>query len=225
MPTALVTGCSSGIGLATCQLLTDMFWRVIGVDKSSIEKSDHISEFLQQDLSRLEEISALCSRLSYFGKFDLVVNNAGVRGFKSILETDLVEWDYIQKLNVTAPFLLVKGLYPFITRPGGSIVNVASIHTFATTENNAPYAASKSALDSLTRSMALEFDGVGIRTNSVLPGAIDTPFLRRGVVRTKVGTAEDVAEAIVFLGDGKRSGFINGQSIIIDGGLSTKLGK
>src|SRR5262245_56418043 len=102
---------------------------------------------------------------------------------KPLIETLPEEWDHIMATNVRAAYLLSSRLHPLLKAAKGGIVNVASVHAVATSPGMAAYAASKGALVSLTRAMALEFAADGIRVNAVLPGAVDTPMLAEGLKR------------------------------------------
>jgi NAD(P)-dependent dehydrogenase (short-subunit alcohol dehydrogenase family) len=123
----------------------------------------------------------------------------------------------------------------------GAVVNVASVHAFATSRNIAAYAASKGGLMAFTRAAALELAPHDVRVNAVLPGAVDTPALRDGLGRSgaataaeanligrtplqRIGRPSDIAHAILFLADHQRSSFITGQGLVVDGGALTRLG-
>jgi NAD(P)-dependent dehydrogenase (short-subunit alcohol dehydrogenase family) len=127
---------------------------------------------------------------------------------------------------------------------GGAIVNVSSVHAIQTSVNIAAYAASKGGLLALTRAMAIEFAPDNIRVNAILPGAVDTPMLRAGLnrdhvqgsdiqtrldnlarktVNGRIGTPDEIAQAIYFLADGERSSFMTGQAMIVDGGATARL--
>ena len=129
-----------------------------------------------------------------------------------------------------------------LRRSRGAVVNVASVHAFATSAGAAPYAASKGAIVALTRAAALEW-APDVRVNAVAPGAVDTGMLRQGVQRWappeavdaelerlaariplgRIGRPEEIAEAILFLADGRRSSFITGQVLVADGGALARL--
>ena len=146
-------------------------------------------------------------------------------------------------VNLRSVYLGVKYLYPLMEEPGGAIVNVSSVHAIATSTQIAAYAASKGGMLALTRALALEL-APKIRVNAVLPGAIDTEMLHSGLMRghvtggsadelvkalgekhvvERVGKPEEIAEAIYFLADEKRSSFMTGQSLVIDGAATARL--
>jgi NAD(P)-dependent dehydrogenase (short-subunit alcohol dehydrogenase family) len=148
--------------------------------------------------------------------------------------------------NLKAIFILSKFFVPFLQKTSGSIVNIASVHSIASSENIATYAASKAGLIGLTRNMAIEFSKLGIRVNALSPGAVDTKMLRDGLIRNitnptddmllealdklgkkhlcnRVGNSLEIAKAIYFLSDNNYSSFIYGTNLIIDGGATIKL--
>ncbi len=226
----VVTGAAGGVGSATCALLEAQGWEVIGLDRlpSPTERSLLVdigdTDAIEQALSSLERVDGL-------------VNNAAVQHFKPILETTVEEWDAVHAQNLRGAFFCLKALHPQLARSHGAVVNVSSVHAFATSNSIAAYAASKGGLVALTRAAALEFAGDGIRINAVLPGATDTPALRAGFSRDpkleqtlidrtplgRFGEPRDIAEAISFLLDSERSAFITGQTFVVDGGALARL--
>ncbi len=243
---ALVTGAAGGIGSAAVGTFAKDGWEILCVDKSPIEAADAGHTFCI-DLAGIEEIQGLCAEIrGRYSRLDVIVNNAAVQIVKPLPETSPAEWDHVMAVNVRSAYLIVAGLLPLLQAAKGAVVNVASIHALVTSAGMAAYVASKGALVSLTRAMALEFGGQGIRVNAVLPGAIDTPMLAAGLQRAQfsqprttgispmeslaarhvlgcVGKPEDVAEAIYFLADRNRSSFITGQTLIVDGGAAARL--
>ena len=178
------------------------------------------------------------------GRLDALVNNAAVQLCKPLVGTTAEEWDEVMASNVRSAYLGVRFGHALLRCRESAIVNVASVHAAATSIGLAAYAASKGALVSLTRAMAIELASDGIRVNAVLPGAVDTPMLRAGLRRghagageeevlvqrlgerhplQRVGRPEEIAEAILFLCDGTRSSFVTGQTFVIDGGALARL--
>jgi NAD(P)-dependent dehydrogenase (short-subunit alcohol dehydrogenase family) len=150
----------------------------------------------------------------------------------------------VMESNLRSVYLAIRNAYPLMKEHGGAIINVSSVHAIATSAKIAAYAASKGALSALTRALAIELTEDKIRVNAVLPGAVDTPMLRSGLRRGhlagqdefelvkalgarhvigRVGEPEEIGEAILFLADSKRSSFITGQSIVVDGGATIRL--
>jgi NAD(P)-dependent dehydrogenase (short-subunit alcohol dehydrogenase family) len=168
-----------------------------------------------------------------YGAVDGLVNNAGVSLIVPAEETSAAQWQRVMAINLFAPFLLCRYLGAQMLRRGsGSIVNVASIAGLAAVSHRSAYNASKHGLVGLTKTLAAEWGGRGVRVNAVCPGWIktemdaadqgagaysDTDIIER-VPLARFARAADVAEAIAFLLDGNRSGFINGISLPVDGG-------
>lgn len=150
--------------------------------------------------------------------------------FKMLEQQTLEDWEKIFKVDLYGAFFFVKNSFLHM-KPGGSIVNVASIHAVETEPMVAPYAAAKAAMLSLTRSAAIEGKPKGIRVNAILPGAIDTPMLwdnpnvKSGVEKINkedVGRPEDIANAIAYLASDEAT-FIQGAMLRVDGGRLDRL--
>ena len=158
------------------------------------------------------------------------MNNAGLMTFKSLEELTSEDWQKVLNVDLFGAVHFTK--QAFLTmKPGGAIVNVASIHAVMTEPLVAPYAAAKSAVVSLTRSASIEGKAKGIRVNVVLPGAIDTPMLwdnpnvksgAEKVDRSMVGKPEDIAAAIAFLASDDAA-FVTGTALRVDGGRLDRL--
>jgi len=243
----LITGVHGGIGYATAKVFKQKGWKIIGVDKQALDvKDDCIDLFIQSDISETENIPNIFDRIksNNFDHIDCLVNNAAVQVAKSILDTTEDEWDYVFKSNMKSVFMAVKYAYNLLTNAKGSIVNVSSVHAFATSRNISAYASSKGALLAFTRSLALEFVDVGIRVNCVIPGAVNTNMLADGLIRGRVGdeTVEmlmdklgmrhpikrvgdptEIGRLIYFLADNEQSSFVTGQSFVADGGALAQL--
>ncbi len=121
-------------------------------------------------------VEAMEQAMKKFGLTHVIINNAGTMHFKPIIDLTCDDWQKILKVELLAPFVLTREAFKHM-KPGGTIVNVASIHAIETTPNVAPYAAAKAATLSLTRSASIDGKSFGIRVNAVLPRAIDTPLL------------------------------------------------
>ena len=242
---ALITGASSGIGGATAKLFAHEGWHVIGVARQKMNKPEGINHYISGDVSKVSDVQRIFDEITKEeGRIDALINNAGIQICKPLIETTIDEWDAIMNTNVRSIFLCVKNAYPLMHEHGGSIVNVSSVHAIATSATIAAYAASKGAILSLTRAMAIELAHENIRVNAVLPGAVDTPMLRAGLTRGhpgisdpqqqieelsrrtvigRVGMPEEIAQAIFFLANESRSSFITGQMLVADGGATAKL--
>ncbi|MCC5987098.1 MAG: SDR family oxidoreductase [Pararhodobacter sp.] len=242
MRVALITGASSGIGLATTRVFLQRGVAVIGVARSA-EKLVAMERDLAGLPSALATIAldltaedaparAVAFVLERFGRLDHLVNNAGVGSPKPVHETDDETLDYFLSLMLRAPFRLAREALPAFGDEA-SIVNVASTYALLGGLRGGAYSAAKAGLIGLTTHMAAQYGAAGIRSNAVAPGVIPTPmtehrlqdegFRRMNTDMTpsnRAGTPEDVAEAIWFLSS-PASGWINGQVLAIDGGWSS----
>jgi glucose 1-dehydrogenase len=243
--TVVITGAAGGIGSATARVFDREGWRVIGVDVRELAPGTLPGEFTCIDLSDPDTARTFFAGLGERGvAVTALVNNAAIQICKPLVETEAEEWDEVQRHNLRLAFLAIRHVYPLLERPGGAVVNVASVHAVATSANIAAYATSKGGMVALTRAAALEFAAEGLRVNAVLPGAVATPMLRDGLGRActdgrsvddamaalagrtamgRVGQPEEIAEAILFLADPDRSSFMTGQSMVVDGGATARL--
>lgn len=243
----LITGVFGGIGYATAKLFKQSGWDVIGVDKECCEDIANVVDlFIGKDISITENIDFIWAavRDKYQGGIHGVVNNAAYQVAKSVLDTSEEEWDAVFSSNVKSVFLSAKYAFPLLKPNRGAIVNLSSVHAFATSKEIAAYAASKGALLAFTRALALEFADADIRVNCVIPGAVRTNMLISGLSRghlgnsdvslmidklgsrhplKRIGEPEDIANLIYFLIDNERSAFITGQSFCADGGALAQL--
>lgn len=244
--TILITGAAGGIGRATVALFAHKGWRVIGVDRNEFgEDFPRSGLFIQSDISRAEDMESIFGQAKAFSNtLNALVNNAALQIAKPLVQTTVEEWDAVMAANLRSVFLGVKLAHPLLKAKGGAIVNVSSVHAVQTSANIAAYVASKGGLLALTRAMAIEFASDNIRVNAILPGAVDTPMLRAGLgrghvgsgdvqerldnlarktVNGRVGTPEEIANAIYFLADNEQSSFMTGQAMIVDGGATARL--
>ena len=237
---AFVTGIAGGIGSAAATAFAAEGWSVAGIDVTEVADSRFDARVL--DLRTPDAEKRLGDFLAELGNLDAVVNAAGIQNTGTALDTSDDEWDRIMDVNVRGAMWACRAALPLLRSTRGAIVNVSSVHAVATTRGAAVYAASKAALVSLTRALALEW-APDVRVNCVLPGAIDTPMLAQGLTRDggamtndpmqalaagiplgRVGQPDDVARAILFLADARQSSFITGQTLVVDGGVLAGLG-
>ncbi len=244
--TVLITGAAGGIGRATVALFAGRGWNVIGVDRATFgEGFPEHGVFIQSDIGRPEVLFSIFGKVREFSEtLDALVNNAAIQVAKPIMDTSVEEWDMVMAANLRSVFLGVKLSHPLLKVHGGAIVNVSSVHAIQTSANIAAYAASKGGMLALTRAMAIELAPDQIRVNAVLPGAVDTPMLRAGLdrghvghgdmqerldnlarktVNGRVGTPQEIANAIYFLADNDQSSFMTGQAMVVDGGATARL--
>ena len=237
--TALVTGVTGGIGRAIARAFVDAGWEVVGIDRQEMDEPGGI-DFIKGDLSLPASAEEAFKRAGErAGVIDALINNAAIQVRKPLVEMDVGEWDAVMASNLRSAYLAVRHCYRFMRRPGGAIVNVSSVHAVATSKNIAAYAASKGGLLALTRALSLDLAADGIRVNAVLPGAVDTAMLREGLRRGdpdeglrlliertplgRIGRPEEIAQAVLFLADNKRSSFVTGHALVVDGGALARL--
>jgi NAD(P)-dependent dehydrogenase (short-subunit alcohol dehydrogenase family) len=234
---AVITGSSGGIGSAIVDHFLAEGWTVVGIDCVAPGKKTGL-EFINANLASGRDIRRIGRIVRTKHKTVLaLVNNAAEQIVKPLVKTTPKEWDRTMAVNARAAYLLMVELHDHLALAQGSVINIASVHAVATSPGMAAYVASKGALVSLTRAMALEFAPAGIRVNAVLPGAIHTPMLMAGLKRSKltldsfaarhplgrVGLPREVAEAVYFFANFVASGFITGQTLTVDGGATARL--
>jgi NAD(P)-dependent dehydrogenase (short-subunit alcohol dehydrogenase family) len=238
---AIVTGGSSGIGLAAARRLGAEGARIViaSQNKERIEaaaervrKEDGVEVLgLECDVSSEAQVGAVVdATFERFGRLDIIVNNAGMMLFKKLEEFTDADWQRVLGVDFMGAVHFTRQAFLRMTG-GGSIVNVASVHAVMTSPLVAPYAAAKAAMLSLTRSAGIEGREKGIRCNVVLPGAIDTgmlwdnPNIKSGAEKIDpkdVGKPEDVAAAVAFLASDDAA-FITGTALRVDGGRLDRL--
>lgn len=231
---ALITGAAGGIGHAVACSFAEAGATLALVDRSAGAMSlDGLGDALPiacdlADASALD--AAVEQTLARFGRWDVLVNVAGIMLFKPIAAHDAADWQHLLGVNLIAPALLTGHALQHMPR-GGAIVNIASIHAQRTSAMVSSYAASKAAMVSLTRSTAIEGQERGIRCNAILPGAIDTALLRDSpnirsgaevIDPADIGQPEDIAALARFLASDDAR-FITGADMIADGGRMAKL--
>jgi NAD(P)-dependent dehydrogenase (short-subunit alcohol dehydrogenase family) len=240
---ALVTGASRGIGAAAARALDTAGARVALVARSRAgletiaSELDHDPIVFQVDLADGDAPAALAREaIGSLGGVDVLVNNAAAAARLPTVDLDAALIDNLLAVNVRAPLLLIAALVPsMVERGGGSIINLSSVSGLVGTPRRAAYAASKGALDAMTRSLAMELGPSGIRVNSVAPGVVDTGLWAKnkaipGVVETiesqtplrRWATADDIADVIVFLSS-PAARFVTGETIAVDGGMGRTL--
>ncbi len=241
MKTVLVTGAAQGLGLTVATLLAQRAYRVILVDVQPLEAqvrtlraAGREAEAKSGSIASEEFVAELAAwSLERFGALDGVVNNAGVSLIQAAEDTTVAQWQRVMSVNLLGPFLLCRSFgAQMLERGAGSIVNVASVAGLQGIVHRSAYNASKHGLIGLTRTLAAEWGGRGVRVNAVCPGWIKTEMdeadqgsgaytdadIVNRVPMGRFASPEDVAEAIIMLLDSDRSAFINGVSLPVDGG-------
>ena len=225
--TALVTGGTAGIGLATAKLFVEAGAEVIICgrrDTGEAQAKKIGARFIRADLSQDSDLEALFAQLE---SLDILVNNAGIDlDGTTVAETEIADYDQMFNFNTRAAFQILRAAIPKL-RSGGSIVNVASVSGMKGHACSAIYSASKAALINLTQSTALELAGQ-VRVNAVSPGPVATamwpedhpyrPLLDTLVPEGRIAQPEEIANAILFLASDAAS-YITGQNLAVDGGL------
>src|SRR5690606_32057234 len=192
--TAVVTGAAKGIGAAVAARLAGAGAAIVACDVDADALTEH-AERLRADGARVAEVvgdvssAATAERAAQvareeFGGAEILVNAAGIQRYGTVETTDEATWNEVLAVNVTSIFLFAKHLVPLMRQAGGgSIVNVSSVQAFVTQTDVVAYAASKGAINALTRAIAVDHAHEQIRCNAVCPGSVDTPMLRASAQR------------------------------------------
>ena len=241
---AVVTGASSGIGLATARRLAQDGDRILAVGRNGAALKavcDEIAANGGVAVPCVADVTAddapariVAAALKHFGRIDVLVNAAGIIASGSVADTTDDAWDVMMNINVRAPFRLIRAASAELTRAKGAVVNLSSVTGTRAFPGIAAYCVSKSAVDQLTRCAALEMAAAGVRVNAVNPGVVVTNLHRRGGMDEakyaaflehakethpmgRPGTPEEVASLIRFLVSSE-SGWITGITANVDGG-------
>jgi NAD(P)-dependent dehydrogenase (short-subunit alcohol dehydrogenase family) len=253
---ALVTGCLGGIGRKTCCRLAEAGAQVIGTDIAPIEAADDWrmevpgAEYRRLDVTDEEGWAALAAEIeARYGMLHIAVHLAGIVLVQSIAQTMLSDWRRVYDINVTGPFLGVRATEQLMQRAGetlpfgASIVMVSSVAAMSGAPLHAAYCASKGAVRSLAKAVAMEFSAAGhaIRVNSVHPGGVETPMLAsirqsrvdQGMFQStdraaeatrlahpigRIAQPDEIAKTIRFLASDD-AGYMHGSELVVDGGL------
>jgi 3-oxoacyl-[acyl-carrier protein] reductase len=236
---ALVTGASRGIGRAIAVKLAGAGATVVAAARGT-NAAGTVDEIASQG-GRAEAIAldvtddaavvaAVAGIVERHGKIDILVNNAGITRDQLVLRMKRDDWDAVLATNLTAAYTCAQAvLKPMVKQRSGRIVNVTSVVGQSGNAGQANYAASKAGLIGLTKSLALEVASRNITVNAVAPGLIDTDMTRAisggahddwaaRIPLKRIGTAEDVAAAVVFLATDEAS-YITGQVLAVNGGM------
>jgi len=244
--TYIVTGAASGIGLATAARLLEEGARVVGADLAPAPPAPGAAErwaFAGADVADEDSVAALvASAVSFGGSVDGLVNAAGVAGGGPVHALAREEWERVIAINLTGTFLTAKHVVDQMLRQParpdgqrGSVVTVASIEGLEGTAGGSAYSASKGGVVILTKNMAIDYGGKGIRVNAVCPGFVETPLVdavfgpgledvRADIVREhklgrRMARPEEIASVAAFLLSDDAS-FVTGLAMAVDGGYT-----
>jgi 2-keto-3-deoxy-L-fuconate dehydrogenase len=225
---AVVTGGGSGIGRAIARRLATGGADVVIANRS---ESHEVGRFVRTDVADESSVRALFEAVG--PEVHILVNCAGVlASTERTPDIALEDWEKAFAVNARGTFLCCKHALPRM-RPGAAIVNVASVAGMVGVPNRAAYGASKGAVIAFTRALAIDHVADGVRVNCVCPGTIDTPWIDRVVDELgesrdalvarqplgRMGTAEEVAEAVAYLAS-DRAAFATGSQLVVDGGMT-----
>ncbi|MBK5113273.1 MAG: SDR family oxidoreductase [Candidatus Heimdallarchaeota archaeon] len=242
---AIVTGGSSGIGLASAELLAEVGATVVILDinesagKNAVEKitkTGGTAKFLYCDVSSDSDCKKTIQAIhKEFGRIDVLFNNAGVMRRRNVVNLEEDDWDLMINVNLKSIYLLSRYVIPImIEGKGGSIINNGSGWGIKGGPNAVAYCAAKGGVVNMTRAMAIDFGKQGVRVNCVCPGDVDTPLLRGEAAQIgmdeeefmkeaadrplgRVGDVKDVAHAVLYLAS-DLSSWVTGTFLIVDGG-------
>lgn len=250
---AIITGAGSGIGKEIALLYGRQGATVIVVDVrlvaaqetvAAVQAEDGKAQAVQLDVSNEAQVQAAFADLAQqHGRIDILVNNAGVSHVGNILETSLEDWDRLMSVNMRGVFLCSKyAVAQMVAQQpqGGVLVNIASVAGLIAVDRRFPYGASKGAVISMTRSIAMDFVDKGIRANAICPGTVHTPFVEGFLERNfaaqkdemrqqlharqpigRMGRPDEIASAALYLA-ADESAFVTGSALVIDGGWTAR---
>jgi NAD(P)-dependent dehydrogenase (short-subunit alcohol dehydrogenase family) len=234
-PVAVITGAAQGIGRATAEVLDAHGWALVLLDLQAVDPDVYeLAVAHQVDITNDASIAHVVEHtMRDFGRVDALVNNAGISMIESALDTSAEAYRRVLEVNLVAPFLLAKAFGGEMLRAGrGAIVNVASVAGMQGVADRSAYNASKHGLIGLMRTLAVEWGAKGVRVNAVSPGWVKTEMDHKDqaggsysdqdiidhVPMGRFASPLDIAQAIAWLCDGERSGFVNGVVLPVDGG-------
>ena len=241
---AVVTGAGSGIGRATALALAAEGATVAAIDcdggraaetVAAVEEAGGKGYAHEADVSDRRQVEAAFAALP-FPEITALVNNAGIREITKFADLVPDDWDHVLAVNLSGAFYCIKAAYPFLRRPGASIVNVSSVAGLIGVPGRVAYSAAKHGLIGLTRGLADDLGAEGVRVNAVCPGVTETPLtqayfgneslvadLRRATPLRRWGTPEEIAALIVFLVS-DAAAFCTGGVFAADGGYTASKG-
>ncbi len=239
---AVVTGAARGIGKAIVLELAAAGATVVINDIGNLDKAEETvreitaaggrAMVVQADISQAAEVDRLVNTvIQEYGKIDILVNNAGIARDNLLMRMKEADWDTVMNINLKSVFLCTKAVSRgMLKQRSGAIVNIASVVGIMGNAGQANYAAAKAGIIGFTKSMAKELASRGIRVNAVAPGYIATDMTAmlpeevkkefiKGIPLGRIGSAEDVAKAVLFLVSPAAS-YMTGQTLSVDGGMA-----
>jgi NAD(P)-dependent dehydrogenase (short-subunit alcohol dehydrogenase family) len=235
---AVVTGAAGGIGRATCQALLADGMTVIGLDLDVTTLGGSTTASYAVDVTDAEQVdSAVAGILERWSRIDVLVNNAGITGSSAATtahETPVEEFDRVIAVNVRGPFLCARAVLPSMLEAGsGHIITIASAAGIVAFPGRCAYTTSKGAALQLARSLAVDYGPLGIRSNAICPGMVETPMtqwrldqpdlrarIEAQIPLGRVATPAEIADAVSVLASG-RLAYANGLPLVIDGGWTS----
>ncbi|MBV8895317.1 MAG: SDR family oxidoreductase [Acidobacteriaceae bacterium] len=232
---AVITGAAQGIGRRTAEVLSERGYALIVTDLQTCphmrdaDVAQVLGDVSQEDTAA--RVAAMAK--ARFGRVDVLVNNAGISHISPAEEISAADFRRVQEVNLLGPFLMCREIgRMMLEQRSGSIINIASIAGLLGIADRAAYNASKHGLIGLTRTLAAEWGGRGVRVNAVCPGWVKTPMdvapqaaglysdadIEGRVPMGRFAAPDDIASAIAFLADPQQSGFVNGHTLSVDGG-------
>jgi NAD(P)-dependent dehydrogenase (short-subunit alcohol dehydrogenase family) len=247
---AIVTGSGAGIGKSIVEVFAAEGARVAAVSRRSVNGQPVVdgirnrggdAVFIQCDVSAEADVQRMIdSTLEAYGRIDVLVNNAGVNFVKSFDQTEPADWDRVVNTDLRGTYLCSRlAILEMLKNGGGSIINIATVHTLACLPGAAPYDAAKWGMVGLTKSLAVEYADRHIRVNALSPGLIDTQiwddlkkaapdvdqclsYWKANIPMGRVGRPEEIAYAAVFLASDEAS-YVTGSNLLVDGGMTSQL--
>jgi NAD(P)-dependent dehydrogenase (short-subunit alcohol dehydrogenase family) len=243
----IVTGGGSGMGRTASELFAREGARVVVADvgeapgeaaAAAVRAAGGEATFVRADVSKEDDARAMVQHaVATFGRVDVLYNNAGImpEADHSVVDTDVATWDAVMAVNVRGVFLGCKHAIPVMLEQGsGSIINIASfVAILGCSVPQDAYTASKGAVLALTRSLAVQFAGQGVRSNSISPGPIETPLLMDWLLKDEAakqlrlnrnpsgrfGKPEEIVNVGIYLASDE-SRWTNGANFVVDGGIT-----
>lgn len=241
---ALVTGASSGIGKASAELFAAQGARIVALDRDEAGGQALAAAlgrdqcaFIRTDVADRAEIEqAIAQAVEIHGRLDILFNNAGIAAPGDVTVVAPDDWARVIAVDLNAVYYACRAALPHMPKPGGVIINTASVFGLVGSYENTAYNAAKAGVVNLTRSMALDFGREGVRVNAVCPGSIMTAMARGletnqqrkaawcdAIPLGRLGQPEEIAEVVAFLASDAAS-YVSGAIIPVDGGLTAWAG-